>query len=97
MGSDQPNKKISTIIKALELLNSDYYLIRVFSGNIGLNDSNTKFVQNANLSTQGLANLYRIFDILVFPSLFEGFGIPIIEEAMTSSTPDVTSNRGSLP
>jgi glycosyltransferase involved in cell wall biosynthesis len=32
----------------------------------------------------------------VFPSLWEGFGLPVLE-AMASGAPVVTSNRGALP
>ena len=42
-----------------------------------------------------LAELYRGAQALVFPSLFEGFGIPIVE-AMASGTPAVVSSHPSL-
>ena len=40
--------------------------------------------------------LYRLASVFVFPSLYEGFGLPPIE-AMASGTPVVTSNVSSLP
>jgi glycosyltransferase involved in cell wall biosynthesis len=43
-----------------------------------------------------LAALYRLADLFVFPSLYEGFGLPPLE-AMASGTPVVTSNVSSLP
>lgn len=43
-----------------------------------------------------LAVLYRLADVFVFPSLYEGFGLPPLE-AMASCTPVVTSNVSSLP
>jgi len=43
-----------------------------------------------------LAVLYRLADAFVFPSLYEGFGLPPLE-AMASGTPVVTSNVSSLP
>ncbi len=43
-----------------------------------------------------LAVLYRLADVFVFPSLYEGFGLPPLE-AMASGTPVVTSNVSSLP
>ncbi len=45
------------------------------------------------LSTADLAALYRLADVLVYPSIFEGFGIPIVE-ALASGTPVVTTRGG---
>lgn len=43
-----------------------------------------------------LAVMYRLAGVFVFPSLYEGFGLPPLE-AMASGTPVVTSNLSSLP
>jgi glycosyltransferase involved in cell wall biosynthesis len=43
-----------------------------------------------------LAVLYRLAQVFVFPSLYEGFGLPPLE-AMACGTPVVTSNVSSLP
>jgi glycosyltransferase involved in cell wall biosynthesis len=43
-----------------------------------------------------LAVLYRLASVFVFPSLYEGFGLPPVE-AMASGTPVVTSSVSSLP
>ncbi len=43
-----------------------------------------------------LAIMYRLASVFVFPSLYEGFGLPPLE-AMASGTPVVTSNVSSLP
>ena len=48
------------------------------------------------LSTDTLAALYHLADAFVFPSLYEGFGLPPLE-AMASGTPVLTSNLSSLP
>ncbi|WP_218079989.1 glycosyltransferase family 4 protein [Anthocerotibacter panamensis] len=45
---------------------------------------------------QHLAKLYRCSLALVYPSLYEGFGIPPLE-AMACGTPVIASNRSSLP
>jgi glycosyltransferase involved in cell wall biosynthesis len=42
-----------------------------------------------------LPALYRGAEAFVFPSLFEGFGIPVVE-AMACATPAVVSSHGSL-
>lgn len=47
-------------------------------------------------SDEDLPKLYRQATALVYPSLFEGFGLPPVE-AMACGTPVVTSNVSSLP
>jgi glycosyltransferase involved in cell wall biosynthesis len=48
------------------------------------------------LPDETLAILYRLAAVFVFPSLYEGFGLPPLE-AMASGTPVVTSNVSALP
>jgi glycosyltransferase involved in cell wall biosynthesis len=48
------------------------------------------------MSDETLAVLYRLAAVFVFPSLYEGFGLPPLE-AMASGAPVVTSNVSSLP
>jgi glycosyltransferase involved in cell wall biosynthesis len=43
-----------------------------------------------------LAVLYRLASVFVFPSLYEGFGLPPLE-AMAAGAPVITSNVSSLP
>ncbi|MEO7192684.1 MAG: glycosyltransferase family 1 protein [Vicinamibacterales bacterium] len=43
-----------------------------------------------------LAALYRLASVFVFPSLYEGFGLPTLE-AMAGGAPVITSNVSSLP
>ncbi|MBA3533641.1 MAG: glycosyltransferase family 4 protein [Ardenticatenales bacterium] len=45
--------------------------------------------------TTALVALYNLAEALAFPSLYEGFGLPVVE-AMACGTPVVTSERGSL-
>ncbi len=48
------------------------------------------------VSDDMLAALYRLASVFVFPSLYEGFGLPPLE-AMAASVPVITSNVSSLP
>jgi glycosyltransferase involved in cell wall biosynthesis len=45
---------------------------------------------------QDMPAIYTLADLLIFPSLHEGFGMPIIE-AMACETPVVTSNLSAMP
>ena len=45
---------------------------------------------------EDLAPLYSNADVFIYPSLYEGFGLPPLE-AMQCGTPVVTSNTSSLP
>lgn len=45
---------------------------------------------------EDLPNLYSAATMFIFPSLWEGFGIPVIE-AMACGTPVITSNSSCLP
>ena len=49
-----------------------------------------------SVSHEELAALYRRAACLVFPSLYEGFGLPVLE-AMASGCPVAASNRAAIP
>lgn len=56
-----------------------------------------KFIVTLNhVPIDDLVGIYNSADVLVFPSLYEGFGAPPLE-AMACGTPVVTSNVASLP
>jgi glycosyltransferase involved in cell wall biosynthesis len=101
VGSDQPNKNVDTIIKVMTRLPDNYILVR-----IGRTSSTKALIHGLSLEgrvilkeklgEQELADIYRGSDLLLFPSLFEGFGSPVVE-AMASGLPFIVSNRGALP
>jgi glycosyltransferase involved in cell wall biosynthesis len=59
------------------------------------NWSELNLVSTGWLSVKDLATLFRQAHLFIFPSLYEGFGLPILE-AMSCGCPVVTSNAGSL-
>jgi glycosyltransferase involved in cell wall biosynthesis len=48
------------------------------------------------VTEEELASEYRAADVFAYPSIYEGFGLPVIE-AMACGTPVMTSTGGSLP
>lgn len=54
------------------------------------------FVHQVNGDDEMLANFYRHAEVFVYPSLYEGFGIPLLE-AMSLSCPVICSNTSSIP
>ena len=57
------------------------------------NNLENKVIFLENLELKELAAIYRMASIFLYPSIFEGFGIPIIE-ALYSKTPVITSKGG---
>ncbi|WP_291910792.1 glycosyltransferase family 1 protein [Chitinophaga sp. CB10] len=53
-------------------------------------------VEQVRINDKVLKNLYKYAEMFVFPSLYEGFGIPVLE-AFSLKCPVVVSNRSSLP
>jgi glycosyltransferase involved in cell wall biosynthesis len=52
--------------------------------------------QLERMSEEGLRLAYHAADVLLLPSLYEGFGFPILE-AQAAALPVLCSDRGSLP
>ena len=56
-----------------------------------------KFIEHAGqVSDSHLAKLYRCSIAFAYPSLYEGFGLPLVE-AMSCGTPVIASNCSSIP
>jgi glycosyltransferase involved in cell wall biosynthesis len=67
-----------------------------FSGGASLDDLPSWVQHLGAVSDEDLASLYSGAAGLVFPSLYEGFGLPILE-AMASGCPVLTSNCTAMP
>lgn len=56
----------------------------------------SNFVLTGKIAAADMPGLYAAADLLVFPSLYEGFGLPVIE-AIAAGTPVLVSDATSLP
>ena len=57
-------------------------------------ESKVVFIKNVPLEELGI--IYQLATVFIYPSIFEGFGIPIIE-ALFSKTPVITTYNGVFP
>lgn len=55
-----------------------------------------KVIHTGIVEEDELVDLYNLVDLFIFPSLYEGFGLPVIE-ALRCGTKVVSSNASSLP
>ena len=77
--------------------NVPYHLrfsLRVLARELGIESRN--LVLTGFVSDRVLAALYRSCELFVFPSLYEGAGLPILE-AMTCGAPVASSNTSAMP
>ncbi len=80
-----------TVIKAGAALDKDYQRIA-----IGKEPDQDLIINLGYVSKQDVLELYNSCHMLVFPSLYEGFGLPVIE-AQACGLPCITSKISSLP
>ena len=105
----EPRKNIINLIKSFNLLKQQNIIPHqlVLIGQKGWNYetifqeiNNSEFKQEIHylgyLTDELVALFYTLADVFVYPSFYEGFGLPVLE-AMTLGTPVVTSNTSSLP
>jgi glycosyltransferase involved in cell wall biosynthesis len=108
VGTVQPRKNYVRLIQVLAHLRTQGYDISlVISGGHGwLEDPIYETIRVTNMQDfvhmigfaddEDLPALYSGAECLAFPSLYEGFGLPVLE-AMACHTPVLTSNISSLP
>jgi glycosyltransferase involved in cell wall biosynthesis len=108
-GNVKPHKNLERLIDAFHLVRSrglDHLKLVMIGDDISKYASLRRAVHKYQLHKyvrflgylpeETLAVMYRLAGVFVFPSLYEGFGLPPLE-AMASGTPVVTSNVSSLP
>lgn len=107
VGTVEPRKNLETLLKAYAQALQDGHMlpILVIAGKKGWKTEevyrlaaclkeHVLFLGYIDDETKG--HLYTAADFFVYPSLFEGFGLPVLE-AMQCGLPVITSNSSSLP
>ncbi len=84
VSTDEPRKNLKIVKETAEKLGPEYILVRV--GN-GLGDS----INYKNVNDELLNEIFNASDVLLFPSIEEGFGSPVAE-AMSVGLPVVCSD-----
>jgi len=100
-GTREPRKNLLRLIEAWEPFANDFQL--VIAGDVGWDktDELSKKAHHSQLkflgrvTDQELAVLYGEAELFAYPSLYEGFGLPILE-AFYYGTPVLTSNISSM-
>jgi glycosyltransferase involved in cell wall biosynthesis len=107
VGTVQPRKNYSRLVKALVELRKNHDVHLVVAGGRGwLEDEFYATIRDTHMTDyvhvtgfvadEDLPALYSGAICMAFPSLYEGFGIPVLE-AMGCGVPVVSSNTSSLP
>jgi glycosyltransferase involved in cell wall biosynthesis len=107
LGTLEPRKNLPRLIEAFgrlpTALRDAHELVLVGGSGWGTAEIHTSIARHRDLvrplghvPDADLPGLYREATLFAYPSLFEGFGLPVLE-AMTAGTAVVTSNLSSLP
>ncbi len=107
VGSIEPRKNLLGLLKSYDILDEtlkkEYKLVLVgFKGwenreIMDIVNNNKKNIHYLGfISDEDLAKVYNLASLFVFPSFYEGFGLPPLE-AMACGTPVVSSNLTSMP
>ena len=100
VSSKNPTKNFPLVLKAARLLPDVKFVIAGGSNNAVFASDNSEFLNNVTytgyVSDEKLISLYRHAAVFVYPSLYEGFGIPPLE-AMSQGCPVIVSDCASLP
>ena len=101
VGNIEERKNLLTILKTLREIENQALVI-VGNGKkyknrciefVKKHNLNNRVYFLSNLNLKEIAAIYQLAEMMIYPSIFEGFGIPILE-ALTSKTPVITSKDG---
>ena len=101
VGSIEERKNLLTILKTLKEL-PNQKLVVIGDGKsykvkclrfIAKNNLSNRVMFLSGLSLEEMVVIYQSAQIMIYPSIFEGFGIPILE-SLCSKTPVITSKGG---
>jgi glycosyltransferase involved in cell wall biosynthesis len=106
VGTIETRKNLNGVLQAIPLMKNDLPIVVIGRKTKYYNflkvqmekqkiDPN-RFIFLKNVSIEELPSIYQMATVFVYPSFFEGFGIPIIE-ALHSNTPVITSKGGCFP
>lgn len=106
VGSNHPRKNIDTVLKVIDTLKQQGVSVHLLKAGADFNEEQKVFISNQNLENNisylgkpdksNLIQIYNAADILIAPSLHEGFGITLLE-AMACGTPVITANVSAMP
>ena len=92
---DVKNKHLKLVLAGKKILNGNAEVLNELERYILKNNLSKSVLMTDYLSNAEISSLYKKALIYVFPSIEEGFGIPILE-AFEMKTPVVTSNAGAM-
>ncbi len=103
VGTIEERKNALSIVKALQHIDVPLVIVgrktkyyQQIQDFISKNTLKNQVLFLEGLTLDELATIYQLATIFIYPSIFEGFGIPIIE-ALYSNTPVITSKGGVFP
>ncbi len=103
VSSRDPRKNFEKLIAAFRKLDADNVFLcivgarnKIFPSQSGDASDRNNVIFAGYISDAALVSLYRNAIALVYPSLYEGFGLPPVE-AMANGCPVITSRVASLP
>ncbi len=103
VGTIEERKNALTILKAIKDIDTKLVLVgrktsyyEQLENYAKKHNIEHKIIHLSGITQRELAIVYQLATVLVYPSIFEGFGIPIIE-ALFSKTPVITTNSGVFP